>query len=103
MFHIAIQNFPQAIYGSFTLIVDVSPNVATLICGQVSPLKLRLTFLSVRVDNFPDSAAETTNVGASIPAALAFVENTWSLEALGSIDKILLSVSIQYVTFIDAA
>jgi len=42
-------------------------------------------------------------VGPRIPAALAFVGNTWSWEALGSIEIVLLSVSIQYVTFIVAA
>jgi len=83
-------------------------------CGQVSVLKLRLTFceywicvqvtfLSVRADNLADSAAETTKVGPRTPAALAFVGNTWSWEALGSIEIVLLSVSIQYVTFIVAA
>lgn len=97
-----------------TGILEISPNVATLICGQLRPLKLSVTFceywICVQVtflgrgeDIVSDSSFETKKVGPSTPAALTAVGKVCSLPVLGWMVMVLLSVSIQYVTVIFAA
>jgi hypothetical protein len=97
-----------------TGILEISPNVATLICGQLKLLKLSVTFceywICVQVtvlvtgeDILSDSSFETKKVGPSTPAALTAVGKVCSLAVLGLMVMVLLSVSIQYVTVIFAA